>query len=90
MGIEDFELERLAFEAKFHLPFSSGTRLGALSEALTEAWPGLSVMNAQPGSIAFRQGRKLAIAVELTRSSIVFYYPDLRATLDELPVSFAW
>ena len=88
LQIEDFELERIVFEVRFPSAFQLWDRAGALSDALAKVWEPLSLTTAQPGSIAFRRGRDMNLAVELGRAVMVLFYPGSRPDVKQIDAFF--
>jgi len=88
LQIEDFELERLVFEARFPNAFQLWDKAGALSDALAKLWEPLSLTTAQPGSIVFRHGRDMNLAVELGRAVMTLFYPGSKPEVKQIDAFF--
>jgi len=88
MQIEEFELERLIFEVRFPSAYQFWDRAGQVTNELSQVWGPLSLASAQPGSIVFRLGREMNLAVELERAVMTMFYPGSKPDVKQFDAFF--
>jgi len=88
MQIEEFELERLIFEVRFPSAYQFWDRAGEVTNELSKLWEPLSLASAQPGSIVFKLGRNMNLAVELGRAVMTLFYPGSKPDVKSFDVFF--
>lgn len=86
--LEDFEVERLIFEARFPNAYQLWDKAGELSDEFGKLWSPLVLTTAQPGNVSFKLGRTLSMSVELNRASISLFYPGSKPEVKQLVAFF--
>lgn len=71
LDVSDFRTERVTFEGRYGSSYFLWDAAGAIATDLTDRLPGLTLKEADPGTVSFEMPKQFAIRIELRRMVVV-------------------